>query len=100
MFYIKDRFLKLSKKLPSIWANFVREYVSRSFQKRPNLVTLLTIDTVSVVLFVFVQNRGKMCQILRIKHYFWGINSGLYATILRKYTFPVTLQLEACCQCD
>ena len=28
--------------MPIIWANFVREYVSKSFQKYPNLVTLLS----------------------------------------------------------
>ena len=29
----KKRYLKLLKKLPNIWANFVREYASETFQK-------------------------------------------------------------------
>jgi len=31
--YEEERFLKFNKKLPNIWANFVRDKVSKIFQK-------------------------------------------------------------------
>ena len=53
-FYIKERFLKIAKKFPIIWATFVRNFVAENFQKSHNLVTLntraniLSIDNVDI----------------------------------------------------
>ena len=32
-------------KLPNIWATFVRNFVTKTFQKEPNLVTLVAVVT-------------------------------------------------------
>ena len=42
-FSINRYFLKWSPKLPNIWATYVRKFVGKTFQKLPNLITLLTI---------------------------------------------------------
>ena len=39
-FYIQWSFTKYPKKSPIFWATFVRKFVTKSFQKSPNLVTL------------------------------------------------------------
>ena len=35
-FYLQVMFSKLPKKLPNIWATFVRKFVTKAFQKSPN----------------------------------------------------------------
>ena len=40
---------KWIKRLPNIWATIVREFVTRAFQKWPNLVTLVVTYVLDVV---------------------------------------------------
>ena len=40
-FYVKRVVFKIAQRLSNIWANFVIEYVYKTLQKNPNLVTLL-----------------------------------------------------------
>ena len=44
-FCIRVRYFKISQKLLIIWASFSRNFVTKNFQKSPNLVTLVGLRT-------------------------------------------------------
>ena len=40
----------MPKQFPNIWATFIIKFVARNFQKPPNLVTLQTVDQLTLSL--------------------------------------------------
>ena len=59
-FYLRMIFLKLHKKFPIIWATFVKKFVTKTFQKSPNLVTLTSAQHDRLFEFVFEVGRRHL----------------------------------------
>ena len=68
---LKLIFLQLPQKSPDIWITFARKYVTKSFQKSPNLVTLRTTLVWLICALPILNTSLPLGQIWALIYFYW-----------------------------